>query len=621
VSRIITALLLFSLALGLSGALSARDGPLDGAARALRAEAIAAMAGGDYPGAIRLFKEFNEKYPNRFEENIYLGRCYMGAGMFEEAAVFLEGARKRFAGDYQFVEMLGQAYLEMGEREKAVAVWHSTLTGKEKDVSRYLQVSRAEWNAGMYDQAIMTLKEGRRFPRHYARFTAEIVRMEKTRGNFRGAFLESLPGFEMEELPDLVRASGTIRAFREAGSPADLIAVVDSFATHGKRNAPFFETLHAALLVDVGDYRGASRYILPGSSGKIPEKDFYSFVIYLYSRGSKAGEPGFEGYLERASSQFVLLYGDSPRAPRILLEAAQHAALAAGRGGAGERDHALRAILMADSTVSHKRGRPYAEKATLLKARVYLEYLHDPAAALRTVDTSQWRHPNMANEAQAIRLEALVLSGRWDDALKRFDALAASADSSLAASGKYGKGMVLFYRGEFDESAKLLSEVAEEAPWSKWANDALAVAVLIRRAESGDPAVLASFASAMTAGGNGRYGEAADSLIAVAGQFPEAVLAPEALFESALLLEQAGRHDESVAMLEKIAGTYPLSRAAPRAVETLAGALEDTDPGESMRWYALFLERYGEDPWATRVRSRYMRLRKSMDNTVEVDET
>jgi TolA-binding protein len=276
---------------------------------------------------------------------------------------------------------------------------------------------------------------------------------------------------------------------------------------------------------------------------------------------------------------------------------------------------------MADSTISHKRGRAYAEKAALLKARIQLEYLHDPAAALRTVDASQWRHANMASEAQAIRLEALVLSGRWDDALKRFDALAASPDSSLAASGKYGKGMVLFYRGEFDESAGLLSEVAAEAPWSKWANDALAVAVLIRRAESGDPAVLASFASAMTAGGNGRYGEAADSLAAVAGQYPEAVLAPEAFYESALLLAQAGRHDESVAMLEKIAETYPLSRAAPRAVETLAGVLEDVDPEVSMRWYALFLERYGEDPWATRVRSRYMRLRKGMDNAAEVDET
>ncbi len=344
-------------------------------------------------------------------------------------------------------------------------------------------------------------------------------------------------------------------------------------------------------------------------------------MLYLYSLGAKAGDPAFEEYLERASTLFIRKYDESPRAPRVLLEGAQHAALAAGRGNADQRDQALRAISMADSTISHKRGRAYAEKASLLKAKVYLEYLRDPEAALRTVDSSQWRHPNLAREAQAIRLEALMLSGRWDDAFRRFDALAASADSSLSASGKYGKGMVLFYRGEFDKSASMLAEVAEEAPWSAWANDALEVAVLIRRAESGDPAVLASFASAMTAGGSGRYGEAADSLAGVAGRFPDAPLAPEAFYESALLLEQAGRHDEAASMLEMIAGTYPLSRAAPRAVETLAGLLEDTDPAASARWYALFFERYGEDPWATRVRSRYMKLRKEMGESPEVDET
>jgi hypothetical protein len=45
----------------------------------------------------------------------------------------------------------------------------------------------------------------------------------------------------------------------------------------------------------------------------------------------------------------------------------------------------------------------------------------------------------------------------------------------------------------------------------------------------------------------------------------------------------------------------------------LAGELEDMDPAAAAEWYALFLERYGSDPWATRVRSRYMRLRKIME--------
>jgi len=619
----VSALLLFALVLGLPGGLPGQENKLDDVAKALRVEALAAITRGRHADAIAPLNEILAMYPRRYEETILLSRCYIDAGMFLEAAEFLEGAKTRWPADFQVIKMLGTAYLEMGQREKAVSVWHSILSNDVISVARYLQVSMVEWRAGMFDQAIETLKEGRRVPKHYARLTAEIVRMERTRGNDRGAFIESLAGFEMAEMPDLGRAYGTISSFRAAGSPPGLIAVVDSFAAHGKKNEPFFSTLHAALLVEIDDYSAASHYLLQAGRAKVPEKDLYSFVLYLYSLGGKAGEPAFEGYLERTSSLFVRTYGDSPRAPRVLLEAAEHAEIAARRGGPGERKYAARAVSMADSTRSHKRGRAYAEKALLLKARVTLDHLRDPAAALRVVDSGAWRHPNMAREAAAIRLEALVLSGRWDEAMERFDALAASPDSSLAASGKYGRGMVLFYRGKFEEAAAALSELAAEAPWSKWANDALETAVLIRRAESEDPAVLASFASAMEAGGSGRYGEAADSLAAVAMRFPRSVLASEAFYESALLLDQAGRYDESVTMLEMIVEAYPLSRAAPRAVETLALVLEDEDPAASAGWYALFFERYGEDPWATRVRSRYMRLRKSLSGGTqeEADET
>ncbi len=619
----VSALLLFALVLGTPGMLSGQEEGLDEAAAALLAKANIALSLGRPADAIDPLKAILARYPGRSEEAILLARCYEAAGMLSEAVEFLEEARKRWPGKFRFTELLGVAYLEMGMPDKAVEVWHSVIGDDEISVGRRMQVSGLEWKAGMFDRSIETLKEARKFERYYVRLTAEIVRREKTRGNYRGAFLEALSGFEMEERPELGRAKRAISLFREAGSPSELVAVVDSFAVHGKKNAPFFIALHAALLVEIDDYRSAAHYLILAGSGEVPEKDLFSFALHLYSQGGKAGDKAFEGYLERTSSTFVRKYNDSQRAPRLLLEGAEHAEYAARRGGPGEQAAAERAVIMADSTISHKRGRPYAEKALLIKARVLLEHLHDPGEALRAVDSGAWRHQNMAREAAAIRLEALILSGRWDEAIKRFDALVASPDSSLAASGKYGKGMVLFYRGDFEEAAKILSEVAAEAPWSKWANDALETAVLIRRAESEDPSVLAAFASAMAAGGSGRYGEAADSLAATAVRYPRSALAPEAFYESALLLERAGRRPESIAMLEKIAEAYPLSRAAPRAVETLASLLEEEDPQASVRWYALFLERYGEDPWATRVRSRYMRLRKSLSagRQEEVDET
>jgi tetratricopeptide (TPR) repeat protein len=608
-----TAAILFvlsALAHGLQGVGLAQEARAGKALEELRREVFTSGRPADTTETLR---EFITTCPERYEDTLMLARTWMSERMFAEAAELLEEAVKKWPKDFELAELLGTAYLELGRSGEAVAAWHSALgrsgSDGEGEVIYYMRVSRLEWDAGMYDRAIETLKEARKHKKHYRSLTAAIVRMEKTRGNDRGAFMEALYGMEIEQAPDMGRAAGMISSFRDSGSPQDLIEAVDSIATHGSLNEPFFRTLHAALLVETGDYGGASLYLQLAGSGKIPEKDLYAFVLHLYSLGGSFGDPAFEGYLEEASSLFVRRFGASARAPRILLEGAGHAELAAGRGGAGERTSAARAVSLADSTMSHRRGRPYAERARLIKARVQLEHMHDPGAALRTVDSGAWRHPAEAREAQGIRLEALMLSGRWDEAMERFEALAASPDTALAVSGKYGKGMVLFYGGSFEESAKVLSEVAAEAPGGKWANDALATAVLIRRAEMDDPAILAAFASAMTAGGNGRYGEAADSLAGAAARYPGSPLAPEALYESALVLERAGRRAESVAVLKRISEEYPLSRVAPRAVETLAALLEDDYPEESARWYALFLERYEGDPWVTRVRSRYMRHR------------
>jgi tetratricopeptide (TPR) repeat protein len=597
---------------------SAQDAALEREAEELRRKAAGAQRPAD---AIGYLEEFVKSNPGRRSETVWLGQLLVQERMFAEGVAMLEEARKRWPNDYHLAELLGTAYLELGRPEDAVAAWHSVLGDRESDVARYTQVSRLEWNAGMYDRAIETLDEARRFEKHYVQLTAAIVRMERTRGNYRGAFLEALSGHEMEDMPDIGRAKGAIASFRDAGSPPDLIAVADSFATRAAANRTFFLTLHAALLIETGDYDGASEYLLAAGSGNVPEKDLYSFLLRLFTLGGNFGDPKFEGYLGRATTIFIHRYGGSPRAPRILLEAAGHAELAARRGGPGEMAASERAIMMADSTMTHKRGRPYTEKARLIKARVYLYQLHDPSAALEVLDSAAWRNTSLIRQSQDIRLEAIVLSGRWDEAMQRFDALASSPDSTVALSGRYGRGMVLFYRGEFDEAAKALSDVAAEAPGSKWANDALETAVLIRRAETGDPSVLAAFATAMTSRGSGRFGEAADSLTGAAARHPDSPLAPEALYESALLLERAGRGAEAVDILERVAAEYPLSRAAPRAVETLASLLEDRRPDEASRWYALFLDRYGDDPWVTRVRESYLRHRKRLEEEGEKEDT
>ena len=84
------------------------------------------------------------------------------------------------------------------------------------------------------------------------------------------------------------------------------------------------------------------------------------------------------------------------------------------------------------------------------------------------------------------------------------------------------------------------------------------------------------------------------------------------LFERAELETLAGRSDEARLDLEHLAERFPLSGLAPRALERLGLLLEKENPEESARRYEEIMERYPDDPFLERVRTRYIAIQKSI---------
>ena len=228
-------------------------------------------------------------------------------------------------------------------------------------------------------------------------------------------------------------------------------------------------------------------------------------------------------------------------AARLYLDSAIRSARRAREDGPDGAAAADRALSHADSVLAHRHGRAYIEQASLIKARILLERRYDPEGAIDALGRARWLSPRTAAEAERIRMEALLAARRWDEAQSRFSRLAASPDSALAAMGRYGAGMALFYRGEFAAARDTLAALAERSPGSEWANDALETAVLVQQAERDGDGPLALLGAGLAAARVGRLGEAADSLDAIAARYPGSVLAPRGLYEAALLLERDGR--------------------------------------------------------------------------------
>jgi len=566
-----------------------------------------------YDEAVDLLISTQERFPEEDAFVELLAMAYLRAGRPLEAAAFLEKRLAATPGRFAFIRDLGTAFLDAGMPEKAVAAWHSILDGTEARGAYYCEVARLEWDAGMYDRAIETLREGKRFPSMTARCSAEILRLERMRGNFRTAFVEGLAGLESDPTTGLHRALPLIEAFRDAGAPADLVAAADSLAARGGKGAATLRMLAAVLRLEAGNVAGARGYLEEARRGDVDANALFQFCSHLLSRYGPKGGNDLEAYFAEALAIFVSTREESAMTARLYLDAALRAdRMAAGKGAAADAA-ADRALAYADSVLAHRHGRTYAEQAALIRARILLERRYDPGGALEALRRARWLSPQTAAEGERLRMKALLAAGRYDEARVRFSQLASSPDSTLAEMALYGEGMALFYRGEFPAARDTLAGLAERRPSSEWANDALETAVLIKQAEREQDGPLDLLRAGLAAGAAGRSAEGADSLDALAGRYPRSVLAPRALFEAALLLERAGRDDEARERFERIADRYPLDRYAPRAMERLAMSLERSDPAGAADWYAVLIERYPQDPWTTRVRERYRRVREELD--------
>ena len=251
----------------------------DERAKFLRSTAINAITAGRHEDAIAPLERLLSIHPDAYQESIWLAQSYHALGRFEEEIVFLERAVGRWPADYQFAQMLGAAYLETGDEEKATEVWHAALRQEGAGVMSYIQIARAEWDAGMHDRAIETLKEARKFKKHYPRVTQEIVRMEQRRGNEHGAFLAAVDGFEHEEMPDVGRAGRAVSSFGKSPRPDALVRTVDSLAAGAGRNREFFEALSAVLYVELGDYPAAGRFLDRADGGNVDDRNLGLVVL------------------------------------------------------------------------------------------------------------------------------------------------------------------------------------------------------------------------------------------------------------------------------------------------------------------------------------------------------
>lgn len=560
-----------------------------------------------YDEAIALLEPIAEENPELRAAAERLALCYQKTGRPGDAVRLLEEWLARDPYHLPFARTLGHAYLDLGERDKAIEAWHAILGDDPKRAGYYGTIAQLEKEAGLYEEALATYRAGRKHEELYRRFTAEIIRLERLLGRTGIAFEETVSLISRSEQFSASDVDLAAELFAEAGRGEGLLEYVETAGADAARDDANIVVLKTALLFDAARYDEAVEHL--ERLGDTGEREIFAIVGYLM-RASQRGEvKGGNPVLRKALETFLGDHGASPVAPGVMLVLAEDYRSRAGPRAA--REGSLReALEVIDRILRHPMSGFYREPALLLEAEILLDDLHRADEALEALAGAEFRAADMSREAERLVMRALIDARRWEEAERRFALLSGDPDSVKAAIGLYGMGKMHFRRGEYGAAVDSLSRFAESHPWSEYANDALETAMLVKEASVEDRAPLDCFREADAALARGMLRAAADSLDAFRDRYPMSLLLPRVCFMRAEIHLIGGDPEAAADLWKELAESFPMHDLAPRALERVA---ETSEPDEARELYEKIIERYPDDPFIGRIRGRYIAIRKSIE--------
>ena len=570
--------------------------------------------------AIPILERLVVQYPQVYAANSMLADCYLKGGRSQDAAALLERCLETDPGNRTYLQELGGAYIDMGRKERAVEIWRRLLKADDKFGSTYGVVAKMEQEAGLYDEAIATLREGTKFKENADYYAHETIRLERAIGRDEGAFRDALLLFGGRQglLEGEVRAISDI--FKESKNEPRLISIVDSLASAGGDRDGVYRTLKTILLVEGGMYDDARRHLFGKGAAALRDDQLYSIVVYMSRMTDRRTDARFASLDADLMQQFLDRFKASIYAPGVMLLMASEKREAAAAAPAAAREKLLaEALTLADAVKRQRLGAPYLESVYLFRAQVLFEDLHKSDEALNELAAIPPRGGAHTPEALELRVRILLASPSRSEAAVVLKRMASDADTTVAFLGRYGLGRLAFLGGRYDESVKILSDLAEKHPSSAWTNDALELAMDEKGAMAEGGGTLATYRAAVLAQSQGEFAAAIDSLAALGVRYPESSLAPRALFMKAEIEADAGggvatgsARAAARADFARLAETWPLHDLAPRALERLAELEGRDNPGEAVAKYGQLMERYPDYPFIERVRERYIALGKTV---------
>jgi len=573
------------------------------------------IGAGESEEAISLLERRYRGFPESDPVLAGLARAYLGAGRSGKAISLIERAMRKEGKDPGLVKLMGMAYMDMGREEEAVRIWRSLLDGKKESAENYLEVSGLLWDAGLYRRAIDVLREGSSYPRLYGVCMRRVVELERLLGEYGKAFIDEAERIRVESGGRVGSAGRILEIFDESGRDTTLLKALEERFSGRGGGMPGFELISSLLMARAGKYGRAMDSLEKNVERGRREADLYSYLSLLSRMEEDRGGEGLDDFRSGAFSLYIENFSEGGMASSVrLMKAELDMAEAVGKWP-HDRKRLMEALNELSLIEGDGGGRPYSDRARILMAKIWLDGLNRPEKTLPLLEKRGWLQAGLRKRADIIRAAALSLSLDGADKEKELENLARNRDSEISAEAAFRLSERFLYTGRYSRAVEGFSALADTFRTSPRANDALETAMLIKKAMEGPRRPLDLYASARLSAERGNPLEALDSLAVIRDDYPEASLLPWAVMEMCSLRRLIGEREKALEGYRWLAEQFPRHLCARRAVEALGDAFAGNDPVQAAGWYKRALERYPNSPFISRVRSKYMDIKKRIEQS------
>ena len=558
--------------------------------------------------ALRIYLRLYQEVPGNHVYYEGVKRNMLRLEKFAELGAIIEEQIRR-TQDPRFFADLGHVRYRSGQHQEALQIWAELLEKFPKNKVVYSYVANAMIGNRLYDEAIDVYLRARKKFKSKELFVFELANLYAIRLNYRAATEEYLNYLERHP-NQFGYIESRIASYTKEKEQAHKVAELLRARLEKTRQPYLVRKLLANLYLRVEEYGRALQQFKILEAVENPAARSRATGQELYFFADKALRAGGYDYAREAYRLILSNYPNSPFRWRALY------GLALASQKQGQAHEAIQAYSDLIETAPRS---PQAYDAQFQIAEIYFSDLFQLDKALDAYQTLLARYPGGRKTIEVyFRIgDCYTARGDLETALNWYEKpLGGSGlDPVVRDRALYKAAYVDFIRGDYERAVERLQQITanlDEKPGGsqQYVNDAFELIMLIEDNRRDSEEALTRFARAQQLKLQRNYADAAEQLLAILKEFPEAAIVDESLLELGEISRLQGNYGQAVGYFSELLQSHPQSVYADLAQKRIGEVYEEGlgDYQKAYHAYEQVLINYPSSLYLEEVRQRMRRL-------------